>query len=197
MGVCLLVPASQYHLSRLPIRGSIGEGILVMEIPLIPFVIRPITEDDLPAILDVYIQCQDFLALGPNPLASLEMVREDILHSQRVSGRYCVVSDPAGKLIGVVDYLPSSFECHLHQAFISLLMISAPYRRRGLGRQVLAQIEAEIRTGRQVNVILTSVQINNPGALNFWQEQGYQIIGGSELQPDSTLTYRLQKNIEE
>ena len=43
--------------------------------------IRPINEQDLLALLRVYQQCQDFLALGPEPAASLEMLKADTVSS--------------------------------------------------------------------------------------------------------------------
>ena len=36
-------------------------------------IIRPIDRDDLPAVLEVYRQCEDFLALGPISEASMAM----------------------------------------------------------------------------------------------------------------------------
>ena len=48
--------------------------------------IRPIAEDDLEAILAVYRQCEDFLALGPQPQASPEMVAADMRQSQAEGG---------------------------------------------------------------------------------------------------------------
>ena len=36
--------------------------------------IRPITENDLEEVFEVYRQCEDFLALGPKPKASMAMV---------------------------------------------------------------------------------------------------------------------------
>ncbi len=32
------------------------------------FSIRPIVAEDFPALLEVYRQCEDFLALGPQPM---------------------------------------------------------------------------------------------------------------------------------
>jgi hypothetical protein len=40
--------------------------------------VPPITLDELDEVLNVYRQCEDFLALGPVPTASMEMVVKDI-----------------------------------------------------------------------------------------------------------------------
>ena len=57
------------------------------------FVIRPFnnTEADLMAVLEVYRQCEDFLALGPVPTASLEMVQSDLEHSKEEGGVFCLI----------------------------------------------------------------------------------------------------------
>ncbi len=40
--------------------------------------IHPVSPEGLDAVLDVYRQCEDFLALGPIAAASMEMVLKDI-----------------------------------------------------------------------------------------------------------------------
>jgi hypothetical protein len=74
-------------------------------------------------------------------------------------------------------------------------MIAAPYRQRSLGEQIVKWIEAEIKKDGQVRTIFSAVHINNPGVLRFWQKIVDQIISDPEAQTDTTLTYRLQKDI--
>jgi hypothetical protein len=81
------------------------------------FEIRPITQDDLAAVLDVYRQCEDFLALGPVPIASMEMVLSDVEHSQREGGVFCGIYAAGGEMMGIVDYVPSNFEGNPQAAF--------------------------------------------------------------------------------
>lgn len=185
--------------------------------------IRPITDDDLDAVLDVYRQCADFLALGPAPEASLAMVLGDIGLSQACGGLYCGIYSVArgdaddtdrnenelsalvrarprplagaGRMIGIVDYVPGNYEGDPHAAYISLLMIAAPFRRQGIGQAVVEAIEKEIRRDAQVNTILAGVQVNNPQAIRFWQRNGYRVIGGPELMPDRTTVYHLRKDL--
>jgi len=165
-----------------------------MEIPAASIEIRPIQADDLPGILEVYRQCQDFLALGPEPVASLEMVQTDIEVSQQEGGIFCGIFNPEGP-IGVLDYSPVNFQGNPQHAFISLLMIAAPHRGRGIGQHIVKRVEAEIKRDKQVTTTFTAVQVNNPPALRFWQRNGYRIVSGSEVQPDSTITYLLMKSV--
>ena len=73
-------------------------------------------------------------------------------------------------------------------------MNAAPFRQRGLVEWIVNWIEAEIKKVGQVTTIFSAVQINNLGALRFWQKNGYQIINGPEVQTDTPVTYRLQKD---
>jgi RimJ/RimL family protein N-acetyltransferase len=158
------------------------------------FDIRTITQDDLGAVLDVYQQCEDFLALGPEPTASMAMVLRDIEISQREGGVFCGVYAADGGMIGVVDFVPRNFEGDPHIAFLSLLMIAPSFRNRGISTTIVKLIENEIRKDAEVTAILSAVQVNNPQALQFLQKNSYRIVGGPELQPDQTTTFRLQKD---
>jgi ribosomal protein S18 acetylase RimI-like enzyme len=156
--------------------------------------VRTITPDDLGAVLDVYRQCEDFLALGAVPTASLVMVLKDIENSQREGGVFCGIYTAAGEMIGVVDFIPSNFRGDPHVAFLSLLMIVESFRKRGIGTMIVELVEDEIRKDARVTTILTAVQGNNPEALRFWQRNGYHTVGKPEPQPDQTTTFRLQKS---
>jgi ribosomal protein S18 acetylase RimI-like enzyme len=158
------------------------------------FEVRTITQDDLDSVLHVYRQCGDFLALGPERTASMAMVLKDIEISQSEGGLFYGVYAVGGRMIGVVDFVPSNFEGDPHIAFISLLMISPSFRKQGIGTMIVELIQNEIRKDAQVTAILSAVQVNNPQALQFWQKNGYRIVGGPELQPDQTTTFRLQKD---
>lgn len=158
------------------------------------FEVRTITQDDLGAVLDVYRQCEDFLAFGPERTASMAMVLKDIKISQSEGGIFCGVYAVDGRMIGVVDFVPSNFEGDPHIAFISLLMIAPSLRKQGIGTTIVELIENEIRKDARITAILSAVQVNNPQALQFWQKNGYRIVGEPELQPDQTTTFRLQKD---
>ncbi len=156
--------------------------------------IRPITNGDLGAILDVYQQCEDFLALGPVATASMDMVLADIALSRRDGGVFCGIYDADGTMVGVLDFIPRGFEGDAHAASLSLLMISRPYRGQGIGQTVVRLFEDEIRKDAQVTTILSGVQVNNPQAIRFWQKNGYRIVSGPELMPDQTTVFALRKD---
>ena len=159
------------------------------------FEIRPVVENELASVLEVYRQCEDFLALGPEPQASMKMVLRDIEISKEGGGIFCGIYDFEGEMIGVIDFVPSGFEGNPHHAFISLLMIALPFRTMGLGAEVVRLVEDEIVKSAQVKSILLAVQVNNQAAIKFWQRNGYKIVGGPELQPDRTTVFHLRKEV--
>ena len=74
------------------------------------FEMRPITPKDYGAVLDVYRQSEDFLALGPEPKASIAMVRKDAESAEREGARFCGIFATDGRMTGVAEFLPSRFE---------------------------------------------------------------------------------------
>jgi ribosomal protein S18 acetylase RimI-like enzyme len=156
--------------------------------------IRPISQDELEAVLEVYELCEDFLALGPVAKASMQMVAKDIEISQNEGSHFCgIYAD--GNMIGVIDYARSGYEGEPSQACIVLLMIAETSRGRGIGRAVVEGVEADIRQNPEVTAILSGVQVNNPKAIQFWRRNGYAIMGGPELMPDQTMVFHLRKDL--
>ena len=157
--------------------------------------IRPISEGELQAVLNVYQQCEDFLALGPVSTASLEMVLKDIEISEQQEGVFCGIYTPEGNMIGVLDYVPRKWEGDPRSAFLSLLMIAAPFRGQGIGAAIVAAVEKEIKKDTRVTAIRSGVQVNNPQAIKFWRSHDYRIVSGPELMPDQTTVFGLRKEL--
>jgi ribosomal protein S18 acetylase RimI-like enzyme len=151
------------------------------------------TPDDFDQILEVYRQSEDFLALGSDPEATLEMVKNDFERCQKDSGVFCSIKID-NKLVGVLDFISAGYQQEAHTAYVELLMIASDYRDQGLGSQVLERLEEMLRAWH-IYAVLCDVQINNPGGLHFWQQHGYSIAGGPELQNDQTVVYHLRKNL--
>ncbi len=156
--------------------------------------IKTVTPDDSDAVLEVYRQCEDFLALGPQPKASLAMVLKDMVEAQRERGVFRGIYS-GEKMIGVISYVAKGFEGKAESAFISLLMLIPPYRSQGIGKEIVQRMEKEILKNNQVESVLSAVQVNNPEAIRFWQSNGYRIVGGSEKRPDKTTVLRLRKDV--
>ncbi len=164
-------------------------------VPSYDIEICPISQGELEAVLDVYRQCEDFLALGPVPTASLEMMQKDIELSQGEGGLFCGIYRSGGEIIGVFDYVPGGYHGDPSQAYLELVMIAAPFRSQGIGHAVVEAVENEIRKDPAVRAILAGVQVNNPQAIKFWQREGYRIVSGPERMPDQTTAYGLRKDL--
>ncbi len=161
--------------------------------------VRPIRADELEQVLEVYRQCEDFLALGPQAKATMEMVLSDLRASQAEGGIYCGIYEPRGPgewtMIGVLDFVPGGFKGKAEHACLNLLMIAAPDRSRGVGRRIVRWLEGEIARRSGARAIFSGVQVNNPGAIRFWQRMGFEIIRGPEQMPDTTAVYSLVKSL--
>ncbi len=167
-----------------------------ISVPSYGLEIRPISPDELEAVLDVYKQCEDFLALGPVATASMEMVLKDIELSRGEGGLFCGIYAVDGEMIGVLDYVPSGYQGDASTAFLELLMIAAPHRRRGIGHAVAEALEDQVSKDAAVRRILAGVQVNNPDAVRFWQREGYRIVSGPTPMPDGTTAYALRKDLD-
>lgn len=154
------------------------------------------TPTDMDSLMVVYRGCEDFLALGPVSTASMEMIAADLAHSAQEGGVFSgIFSARTGDVMGVVDYIPSGYGGDPHTAFLSLLMIAAPFRGQRLGERVVRTVENALRAGGQIATICSGVQVNNPGAIRFWQRLGYEIVSEAQLMPDTTMVYQLRKSL--
>lgn len=159
------------------------------------YTVRPVTSADQEAILEVYRQCEDFLALGPVAQASMSMVLADLELSRQEHGCFCGIFTPAGEMPGILDFVPSGWQGNPSLAFLSLLMIARPFRGQGIGEAVVAALEAHLRLDPNVRGIDSGVQVNNPRAIKFWQSQGYRIVSGPIDHTDGTTAFDLRKEL--
>jgi RimJ/RimL family protein N-acetyltransferase len=157
--------------------------------------IRPVGSDSREMVLGVYRACENFLALGPQPNADMAMVLKDLEWSQQHGGLFCGIHDATGRMIGVVDFVPSGFEGQPQVAFFSLIMVVPSARRRGVGTEAVGLIERELRRDPLVAMIRSAVQVNNPEAQWFWLKRGYKIVGGPEARLDGTTVLNLHKDL--
>jgi ribosomal protein S18 acetylase RimI-like enzyme len=156
--------------------------------------IQNVGESELDEILGVYQHCEDFLSLGPVPIASKQMVLDDLRLSDVVGGIFCGIFQ-YGKMIGVVDFVPKDYDGDPESAYLSLLMIADRYRSKGIGSEAVKLIETEILKNHSITTIYAGVQTNNTRAIRFWKGMGYNIIGGPTDMPDKTTVYEPRKDI--
>ncbi len=163
----------------------------------IDFHIRPIFDEELTEVLEVYRQCEDFLALGPQPKASMEMALADVQLSRDNKGVFCGIFDSHEQMMGVLDYVPSGYKDVPEDAFLELLMIAKPYRNQGLGAAVVAWFEQAVTADPIILRIRSGVQANNPDGIRFWERMGYRVVSEPELHSDQTTAVDLLKELRE
>jgi RimJ/RimL family protein N-acetyltransferase len=156
------------------------------------YIVRAMETDDLQRTLAVYQQVEDFLALGPVPKASMEMVLEDIQHSKESGGLFCVVVDNNGNQIGVVDFVP---ELTKGTAFLSLLMISQEFRNQGIGHAIVKALESYLIYTYGIHTIESGVQTNNEPGIRFWKKCGFEIGQTAKPLEDGTIAYDMTKRL--
>jgi Acetyltransferases len=158
------------------------------------FTIKEVNKNDIDAVFEVYKQCEDFLSLGPEPFATRQMIHNDFKLSEEEGGTFCGIFSNR-KMIGVVDFVSSNYNGNPENAYLALLMISTDHRRNGIGSEVVNALETEILKNRNIKCICAGVQTNNEPAIAFWLKMGYMIVSGPELMPDTTIVYRLKKDV--
>lgn len=156
--------------------------------------IQKVDINHMDSIFNVYKNCEDFLALGPVPTASKQMILDDFQLSEEEGGIYCGIYFQ-GNMIGIVDFVLSGYKGYPHYAYLSLLMISKKYRHQGFGEDVVQTVETEICKNSSIESIFAGVQVNNKYAISFWNKMGYKIVSGPQVMPDTTVTYKLQKDV--
>lgn len=155
--------------------------------------VQPISRQDLGKALEIYKQVEDFLSLGPVPIATMEMVLADIKHSQHENGIYCGIWKNLGDLLGILDFIPGTGKI----AALSLLMIAKPFQKHGYGRSIVRNLEASVKSTYGTEKILSGVQINNEAGIIFWKKMGYQIDDEPQDMGDGTTAYAMSKEIAE
>lgn len=154
--------------------------------------IGPVADSELDYVLNVYKNCEDFLALGPVPNASMNMVVADINHSRDENGIYCGIWDNSNTMIGIIDFIPNTDQ---HTSFLSLLMISKEYRNIGVGTVVETLLESHLKNNYQTSVLRSGVQINNQIGIRFWGKCGFIISEDAQDLDDGTIAFQMYKDI--
>src|SRR5512143_2343289 len=102
-------------------------------------IIQDLSEDETVALLGVYEQCADYLSLQTPEPPSLAMIQSDWAATAENGGIFAGIFRRDGdqsigdQPLGVISFVPQSFRGQRDYAFISLLMIQSPDRRRGFG----------------------------------------------------------------
>jgi ribosomal protein S18 acetylase RimI-like enzyme len=155
------------------------------------FTIKPMKGEDLPSLLALYRECEDFLALGPIAQASEVMVLADLELSHVNHGNFYGLMVDCD-LAGVLDVVESGWEGESRSGYLELLMLAPRWRRHGIGEAATHWAEAQARLAG-AEMMRLGVQVNNPGGWLFWERMGYHVVSEPTLFPDGTVAVEMVK----
>jgi GNAT superfamily N-acetyltransferase len=142
------------------------------------FEIRPATENDLPVILSFIRELAEYEQLADRVTATEERLRESLFGPERIV--YALVAFEGNEPAGFALYF-FNFSTFLGQRGLYLedLFVRPAFRKRGLGRQLLArlaQTAIERRCGRMEWAVLD------------WNEMALRVYRGIGAEPLSDWT---------
>lgn len=148
--------------------------------------IRPAAEQDIDGLVSLYIEFHEFHVLGvPNRLRKPDAYDETMLRNtlrelvQRDDAQI-FVADCEGTLVGLAEVYLRQDESHAltvahRYGYLQSLLISAPFRKRGLGKQL---VTAAHQWARERNATEMQVEIWEfaQGPLHFYEALGYRAL---------------------
>jgi ribosomal-protein-alanine N-acetyltransferase len=86
-------------------------------------------------------------------------------------GAKCIIAESGGEIAGFILTADSG-----PRAYIVTIDVPEPWRRRGVGTALLAEIEAQLAAGG-VRLVELETATTNEAAVAFWQRHGYRTVG--------------------
>lgn len=150
-----------------------------MQLETTRLTIKPVTDDDAEAVLMVYEQCADYLALQTPEVPSVAMVQSDLATTARNAGIFAgIFRRESNDLIGVISFVPKNFRGQYDYAFVLNVMIRVSDRRRGYGTEAYRAVEELIFSNAEVKRIGTLLLPQHEPAYAFAEKLGFERAGG-------------------
>lgn len=112
--------------------------------------------------------------------ASAKITKHDMLPKRE--GCYCIAAMCGGQVAGFAAFAPARWTPPLEQygdAFIHSIEVAEPFRRRGIGRQLITLLEERARACGHRQIRAWS-SYDKPEALHMWYAMGYAMCPVSE-----------------
>jgi putative acetyltransferase len=140
--------------------------------------VRPMRAEDLPALLDVWVESWQAAYPSINFLARRDWAHTRFAELQRAGARI-LVAETSGGLVGLVTVEPAT-------GYIDQIVVATAVQRRGVASQLIAAAR-----GVSPTVLELHVNQDNAPAVAFYQRQGFA-IGGHDANPSSGApTFRM------
>jgi ribosomal protein S18 acetylase RimI-like enzyme len=102
--------------------------------------------------------------------------RRTLRYFLAASGSFCVVAEIAPEVDGIIGFAIA--EAHERDGHIITLDVVEKHRRAGVGKALLADMEAQLAR-RGVRSIYLETAVNNEAGVAFWTRHGYRAFGHS------------------
>jgi GNAT superfamily N-acetyltransferase len=144
--------------------------------------VKKLGEAEVPALQELHERCHVFLELlyghppGPDSAARLLAERPEGKPAED-KFLFGLFPEGAGTMVGALESIRGFPEAG--DWFIGFLVLDPAYRNSGLGTRFIQSFEAWAR-GQGATGLRLIVPEQNPGALRFWQHQGYTVTGTTQ-----------------
>jgi ribosomal protein S18 acetylase RimI-like enzyme len=134
--------------------------------------IRPTRPDDTAALLKITEGTGFFL---PADVDALRSVLDDYHRSEVSEGHRSITYEDNGQIIGFAYYAPASMTDRTW--YLWWIVVSKQIQARGIGGQLLAAVEADVRkeNGRLLVLETSSLPLYEP-TRRFYLKKGYEVL---------------------
>lgn len=155
--------------------------------------IRAIQERDYKTVVDIYNSNPAFLShhLGTDSVDEI-FIANEMKSMEEVNFSSCAIMEKASaELVGILDFKYSD-ECYL-----SILMLSAKYQQRGIGREVYKHFETLARENGSSSIRIDVVNDYPDNVVPFWDKLGFvkceplQLTWGNKVSSAIVMRKRL------
>ncbi len=148
-----------------------------MELETERLMIRTVIDEA--AMLAVYEQCADYLALQTPEPPSGAMVQSDVATTAKLGGVLAgIYRRDSNELIGMISFVPQNFRGQRDYAFVLNLMIGSTQRRQGYGTEAYRAVEESIWRDEDVKRIGALLLPQHEPSYAFAEKQGFERAGG-------------------
>lgn len=143
--------------------------------------VQPPKHADIPAILEFVLaaRAQIFPMLAGAPMP-VDLADFAATYLPPADGRFLLVKE-GGRIVAVIGYLPydhrfAQLDYHGRRVVeVVRLFVDPAYRRGGLAWRLYEALN-ELARGQGVEVLYLHTHPFLPGAIEFWQRQGFRIV---------------------
>jgi GNAT superfamily N-acetyltransferase len=141
-----------------------------------PHSIRLARPDDVPAVAGILRELGWFAHVAAEPPAATEeRIARHLDQCQRDDSHLVLVAEAGGQVAGycAVHWIPY-LTLAGPEGFVSELFVGAPFRGQGIGRQLLATVQAEARRRGCCRLMLMNLRKRESYQRQFYPKQGWE-----------------------